>query len=228
MEEHYKVYTARNGNEALDVLALHTVNVVVSDVMMPGMDGMELCSSIKKSLDFSHIPVLLLTARTDVQSKIAAMNIGADMYVDKPFSMAYLLACVGNLINERDRLSTVMPAIIANKQDEGTMTRAEDKFVRDLKAVMEENMSNPDFNVQMLADTLCMSRSSLARIMKSTFDCTVMTYIHNERMKKAASLLRTGKYRVNQVMYMTGYNTPSYFVKVFKNKYGVLPKDFMK
>ena len=93
---------------------------------------------------------------------------------------------------------------------------------------MEENMSNPDFNVQMLADTLCMSRSSLARIMKSTFDCTVMTYIHNERMKKAASLLRTGKYRVNQVMYMTGYNTPSYFVKVFKNKYGVLPKDFMK
>ncbi|MGM9767401.1 MAG: two-component regulator propeller domain-containing protein [Candidatus Cryptobacteroides sp.] len=228
MEEHYKVYTARNGNEALDVLSHHTVNVVVSDVMMPGMDGMGLCSAIRKSLDFSHIPVLLLTARTDIQSKIAAMNIGADMYVDKPFSMAYLLACVGNLINERDRLSTVMPAILANKQDEGTMTRAEDKFVRDLKAVMEENMSNPDFNVQMLADALCMSRSSLARIMKSTFDCTVMTYIHNERMKKAASLLRTGKYRVNQVMYMTGYNTPSYFVKVFKNKYGVLPKDFMK
>lgn len=96
------------------------------------------------------------------------------------------------------------------------------------ESMMEENMSNPDFNVQMLADALCMSRSSLARIMKSTFDCTVMTYIHNERMKKAASLLRTGKYLVNQVMYMTGYNTPSYFVKVFKNKYGVLPKDFIK
>ena len=228
MEEHYKVYTARNGNEALDVIAQHTVNVVVSDVMMAGMDGMELCSAIKNSLDYSHIPVLLLTARTDVQSKIAAMNAGADMYVDKPFSMAYLLACVGNLIKERDRLSTVMPGVLANKQDEGSMTRAEDKFVKDLKAVMEENLSNSDFNVQMLADALCMSRSSLARMMKSTFDCTVMTYIHNERMKKAALLLRTGKYRVNQVMYMTGYNTPSYFVKVFKNKYGVLPKDFMK
>ncbi|MGM9789636.1 MAG: two-component regulator propeller domain-containing protein [Candidatus Cryptobacteroides sp.] len=228
MEEHYKVYTARNGNEAVALLSRHTVNVVVSDVMMPGMDGMELCGWIRNSLDHTHIPVLLLTAKTDVQTKISAMNIGADMYVDKPFSMAYLLACVENLIKERDRLGTVMPGVLANKQDDGSMTRAEDKFVQDLKAVMEDNMSNPEFNVQMLADALCMSRSSLARMMKSTFDCTVMTYIHNERMKKAATLLRTGKYRVNQVMYMTGYNTPSYFVKVFKSKYGVLPKDFMK
>ena len=228
LEEHYNVYTARNGNEAMEILAGHSVNVVVSDVMMPGMDGMELCAAIKNSLDYSHIPVLLLTAKTDVQSKIAAMNNGADMYVDKPFSMAYLLACVENLIKERDRLSAVMPAVLGNRQDEGSMTRAEDKFVRDLKAVMEENMSNPDFNVQTLVDALHMSRSSLARMMKSTFDCTVMAYIHNERMKKAASLLKTGKYRVNQVMYMTGYSTPSYFVKVFKNKYGVLPKDFMK
>ena len=223
----YSVLTAMNGIEALAVLDNHYVNLVVSDVMMPQMDGFELCKTIKSDLSYSHIPVVLLTAKTNIQSKIEGLEPGADAYIEKPFSVEYLLANISSLIHNREKLRQTFaksPFVAANTM---ALTKADEEFIWKLNDIIQANLHNPEFSMEDMADALKMSRSSFYRKIKGVLDLSPNEYLRLERLKQAAQLLKEGKSRVNEICYTVGFNSPSYFSKCFLKQFGVLPKDFI-
>lgn len=224
----YLVLTATNGVEALNVLENHTVNLVISDIMMPEMDGLELCDHIKSDLNYSHIPIIILTAKTTMQSKIDGLKSGADAYVDKPFSVEYLKVAIANLLRNREKLHAAFAHSPFVQTNTMAMTKADETFLKTLNDVTMNNMQNPDFSLDDMAGLLNMSRSSLNRKIKGLLDMTPNDYIRLERLKKAAQLLKEGECKVNEICYMVGFNTPSYFTKCFQKQFGILPKDFVK
>ena len=228
LSSEYQVLTAENGVEALKILEENTINLVISDIMMPEMDGLELCERLKSELDYSHIPIILLTAKTTLQAKIEGMKLGADAYIEKPFSVEYLKVCVSNLLNNREKLRASFlhsPFVQTNSM---AMTKADEAFLKTLNEIVIANLQNPDFCLDDMSSLLNMSRSSLNRKIKGILDMTPNDYIRLERLKKAAQLLNEGECKINEVCYMTGFNTPSYFTKCFQKQFGVLPKDFVK
>lgn len=228
LSANYSILKAANGAEALKILDEKDVNVVVSDVMMPVMDGFELCKAIKSDLNYSHIPVILLTAKTDIQSKIEGMELGADAYIEKPFSVEYLNACVANLINNREKLRQAFaksPFIAASTM---ALTKADEEFIKKLDEIIHANISNPDFSMEDMADNLNISRSNFYRKIKGVLDLSPNEYLRIERLKRAAQLLKEGESRINEICYTVGFNSPSYFSKCFQKQFGVLPKDFLQ
>lgn len=223
----YRVLSAPNGVAALKVLEAEAVSLVITDIMMPEMDGLELCEHLKSELDYSHIPVILLTAKTTLQAKIEGMKFGADAYVEKPFSVEYLKVCVSSLLNNREKLRKAFAHSPFVESNSMAMTKADEEFLQKLNGLVMENLANPEFSLDDMASQLNMSRSSLSRKIKGLLDMTPGDYIRLERLKRAAQLLKEGSYKVNEVCYMTGFNTPSYFTKVFQRQFGVLPKDFV-
>lgn len=227
LADSYVVLTATNGSEALEILDGHYVSLVISDVVMPVMDGFELCKKIKSDLNYSHIPVILLTAKTNIQSKIEGMELGADAYIEKPFSVEYLHACASNLIQNREKLRqafTQSPFVAANTM---ALTKADEEFIQKLNEVIQMNLSNPDFCMENMADGMNMSRSNFYRKIKGVLDLSPNEYLRLERLKKAAQLLKEGENRINEICYTVGFNSPSYFSKCFQKQFGVSPKDFV-
>ena len=227
LSKEYGVLSAVNGAEALKMLDGNYVNLVVSDVVMPVMDGFELCKTIKSDLNYSHIPVILLTAKTNIQSKIEGMELGADAYIEKPFSVEYLQACASNLIQNREKLRRTFaqsPFVAANTM---ALTKADEDFIKRLNEVILANLNNPEFSMDDIADSLNMSRSNFYRKIKGVLDLSPNEYLRLERLKKAAQLLKEGEGRVTEICYMVGFNSPSYFAKCFQKQFGVLPKDFV-
>ena len=204
LSKEYAVLTATNGEEALQVLDGNYVNLVVSDVVMPVMDGFELCKRIKSDLNYSHIPVILLTAKTNIQSKIEGMELGADAYLEKPFSVEYLQACASSLIQNREKLRKAFaqsPFVAANTM---ALTKADEDFIKKLNEVIQVNYSNPEFSMDDMADSLNMSRSNFYRKIKGVLDLSPNEYLRLERLKKAAQLLKEGENRVNEICYIRG------------------------
>lgn len=223
----YDVLTATNGEEALRVLSESFVNLVVSDVMMPVMDGFELCKAIKSDLNYSHIPVILLTAKTNMQSKLEGLELGADAYLEKPFSPEFLLAVMANQIANREKLRQTFaksPFVAVNTM---ALTKADEEFIKKLNDIIQSNLDNPDFTTDDMADNMNMSRSNFYRKIKGVLDLTPNECLRIERLKRAAQLLKEGECRVTEVCYAVGFNSPSYFAKCFLKQFGVLPKDFV-
>lgn len=223
----YTLMAASDGMEALSILKNHEVSVIISDWMMPNMDGIELCKAVRTNQLTSHIPFILLTARTDTNSKIEGMNCGADVYVEKPFSLQYLEACIKNILELRSQLRrkfSQMPTIPIN-------TIAENKtdmtFLEKMNRIIEENFANPELSVDFLAEQLCISRSGLFAKIKGLADITPNEMIQLVRLKKAATLLQENRYRINEVSYMVGFNNPSYFSKCFQKQFGIKPGEFV-
>jgi DNA-binding response OmpR family regulator len=226
LNEYYNVLLARNGSEALDVLRENNVNLVVCDIMMPGMDGFEFTRRIKSDIEFSHIPVILLTAKVNVESKVQGFEIGADAYIEKPFSLEVLMAQIANLLQNREKLRETFlkhPYIGANSV---ALTKSDEEFIRKLHAIVVENIDNSGFIVEEIAEHFNMSRASFYRKIKGVLNLTPNEYIRVERLKRAAQLLKEKTYKVNEICYMVGFNSPSYFSKCFQQQFGVLPKDF--
>lgn len=227
LSHEYTVLTAANGEEALRVLDENFVNLIVSDVVMPLMDGFELCKTIKSKLDYSHIPIILLTAKTNIQSKVEGLELGADAYIEKPFSPEYLQAAISSLIRNREKLRHAFaksPFVAANTM---ALTKADEEFIKKLNEIILSNLHNPDFSMEDMAEILNMSRSNFYRKIKGVLDLTPNEYLRIERLKRAAQLLKEGENRVNEICYMVGFNSPSYFSKCFLKQFGVLPKDFV-
>ncbi|MDR2815390.1 MAG: response regulator [Proteiniphilum sp.] len=226
LSPHYHVVTATNGMQALEILRETAVNLIISDVMMPEMDGLEFTGRVKSDIEFSHIPVILLTAKVNVESKVQGFETGADAYIDKPFSLEVLMAQIANLLESREKLRGIFlqnpfmgaGSIVQSKSDE--------KFIKKLHAIVQENFDNPDFIVEDIAEQFNMSRASFYRKIKGFLNLTPNEYIRIERLKKAAQLLREKNYKVNEICYMVGFNSPSYFSKCFQQQFGVLPRDF--
>lgn len=226
LSESYKVLTANNGVEALKILQESIVNLIVSDVMMPEMDGLELCNTVKTELDYSHIPIILLTAKTTLQSKIDGLQAGADAYVEKPFSMEYLKVSISSLLKNREQLQATFMHAPFVPTNNIAISKADEEFLKKLNTLVQANMQNPEFSLIDMADQLFMGRSSLNRKIKGLLNVTPNDYLRIERLKKAARLLKEGNCKINEVCYMVGFNTPSYFTKCFQKQFGVLPKDF--
>lgn len=225
-QPHYQVLTAGNGCEALDVLSKHVVTLIVSDWMMPEMDGASLCRSVRSDARTSHIPFIMLTAKTDDASKTESMDCGADAFIEKPFSMQYLEACIRNMIAMRRRLMQRFAATPNEPVPELAKAPMDNALLRQMNEIIEENIDNPDFNVQMLAERLNISRSGLFAKVKAITDTTPNEMIQIVRLRKAARLLKTKQYRVSEVAYQVGFNNPSYFSKCFQKQFGVKPGEY--
>lgn len=224
--QHYKVLVAENGEAALELLKTNFVALVISDIMMPIMDGIELCQIIKSDINYSHVPIILLTAKTNLQSKIEGMDVGADAYIEKPFSEAYLLAVVANLINSREKLKEAFmtnPLVLSNTM---LHTAADKEFMRVLRNTMVQNIGNADLKMEDIAESLNMSRASFYRKIKGLLDLKPNEYLRLERLKMAAHLIKENKYPIGEICYMVGFNSPSYFSKCFQEQFGMLPKDY--
>ena len=226
LSSHYQVKTAKNGIQALKILRENTVNLIVSDIMMPEMDGLEFTNYVKQDIEFSHIPVILLTAKVNVESKVHGFEIGADAYIDKPFSLEVLMAQIANLLQNREKLRESFlrnPFIGATSL---VRTYSDEKFIKKLHTIVHENIDNSEFIVENIAEQFNMSRASFYRKIKGVLNLSPSEYIKVERLKKAAQLLKDKVYKVNEICYMVGFNSPSYFTKCFQQQFGILPKDF--
>lgn len=224
----YDVYRAADGLEALKVLKEFDIDIVVSDIMMPNMDGMELLKNIKETVEYSHIPVILLSAKSDLESRINGLELGADAYIEKPFSLEYLMAQIQNLLMNRKSIKELFykrPFIEANVV---ALTKTDELFLKKMNEIIEKNIDNTQFSVDVLTEKMNMSRSSLHRKIKGVTDLTPNDYIRLQRLKRAASLLCESGYRVNEIASLTGFTSASYFTKCFHQHFGMLPKEFIK
>jgi signal transduction histidine kinase/DNA-binding response OmpR family regulator len=226
LSDDYDVLEARDGKQALALLDSEYVDMIISDIMMPVMDGMALCRKIKETLKYSHIPVILLTAKTSLQSKLEGLKTGADEYIEKPFSIDYLKARITNLIDNREKIRKSYIHSPELAYDSIVHSKADEEFLNNLIQQVYARLEDVDLNVDKLASVMNMSRASLYRKVKSISELTPNDFIRLIRLKKAAELLREKEYRVNEIAFIVGFNSPSYFSKCFYKQFGVLPKYF--
>ena len=226
LSTHYRVLTAANGQEGLDILENNGVDLIVSDIMMPVMDGIEFMARVRKSPHWSHIPMVMLTAKTQMSSKIEALETGADAYIEKPFSTAYLSAQIRNLLDSRRYLLRKFAETPFASLKSMAGNAADAEFLARLNDIIEKNISNFDFSVDALAAELNISSSGLYAKIRNLTGATPNKLLLTVRLKKAAELLAENKYRINEICYRVGFNNPSYFSKCFYRQYGVLPRHF--
>jgi len=228
LETDYHIRKAGDGVQAIKILDNEYVDLVISDVMMPVMDGMVLCKEIKENLNYSHIPVILLTAKTAIQSKIEGLKIGADEYIEKPFSMDYLKVRITNLLENRRKIMDSYKNSPELEYETIVHSKADEKFLNQLIEQIHAHLEDTNLNVDKLAVVMNMSRATLFRKVKSISELSPNDFIRLERLKKAAKLLKEKEYRVNEIAFIVGFNSMSYFSKCFYKQFGVLPKDFEK
>ena len=227
---HFKIRTAANGKEALRVLEKEEISLVVSDVMMPEMNGFELCRTIKSQLPFSHIPVILLTALTDERQRIFGITGGADDYIQKPFHTDYVKIKIIHLLQERQKLrERLLEKLRDNKlllSESEKVESIDDAFLRKFAEQIEAVYADPEYNVEKLSETLGLSRGHLHRKIKELTGTAPVEFLRTYRLNKATQLLRQNAYTVSEVAYRTGFSSPAYFSKCFKAVYGVTPTEY--
>ncbi len=222
----YTIRTAENGKAALEILSTIAVDLIVSDVMMPEMDGFELCARVKGDLAISHIPLILLTALSSTENKISGMHQGADAYLSKPFDDHLLIARIDNLLEQREKLKAYFTT---NHQLSYTLPAEsrEGYFLNKLNEAIETHLGDEDFDVERLTELIGLSRSQLHRKLKSLTNYSTTEYIRIYRLEKAIELLKTGQYNIDEVAHVVGFTTHSYFSRCFKRHYHETPKAYM-
>lgn len=227
---HFKIRTAANGKDALRVLEEEEISLVVSDVMMPEMNGFELCRTIKSQLPFSHIPVILLTALTDERQRIFGITGGADDYIQKPFHTDYVKIKIIHLLQERQKLrERLLEKLRDNKlllSEPEKVESIDDAFLRKFAEQIEAVYADPEYNVEKLSETLGLSRGHLHRKIKELTGTAPVEFLRTYRLNKATQLLRQNAYTVSEIAYRTGFSSPAYFSKCFKAVYGVTPTEY--
>lgn len=224
----YHVIIAKDGVQALSLMQNNDIDIIVSDVMMPEMDGLELCRTIKSDLSTSHIPVILLTAKNSVEDRIECYNAGADGYISKPFELKVLEARINNFIaNKKDKQKEFRSDVDINLEtlEASSIDR---EFLDKLVGVIQSKMSEPNFDVVQLADTLAVSKSSLYRKMKVMTGLSPVEFIRNIRLKHASQLLKNKSITVSEVAYSCGFSNPKYFATCFKEEFGMTPKEYQR
>ena len=228
LAEMYQVVEAENGKVALDLVRKNTVNLIISDVMMPIMDGFELCNEVKNDVNVSHIPFILLTAQHNLQSRLKGLNTGADAYMEKPFSIELLTAQVSNLLKSRELLNKTYLEKPFTPVASLAVSQVDDIFLHKLNDYLEENLSNEALSVEMLADTMGMSTSSLYRKVKGLSGLSPNDFIRIARLKKAILLMQNGENRISEIAFQVGFSSPAYFSTCFQKQYGKTPSEYLK
>jgi signal transduction histidine kinase/DNA-binding response OmpR family regulator len=228
LSNYFTVISAVNGAEGLEKIAEKQPNIVVSDVMMPEIDGFELTKRIKDGVDTSHIPVILLTAHSSEHHQLEGVKMGADDYVTKPFSIEYLVTRIIKLIEQREKLQQRFMGEPGLKQINANYTDRDKAFLNKLHGVIEKNMSNAEFTIEDFAQAFLMGRTSFYKKVKGLTGHSPNEYLRIIRMKKAAELLMTTNLNVGEISYQVGINDQLYFSRIFKSQFEVSPLQFRK
>ena len=223
----FHIIEAENGLVALEISKEKQLDIVLSDIMMPKMNGIEFCNAFKKDLATSHIPLILLTAKSSIENKIEGIEFGADDYIVKPFNVKYLRTKMYSLIRKREEMrkafgksfSINMPVVETQSIDDILITKAIE-FIK-------KNITNTDLNGEMLADKLNISRVHLYRKLKALVDCSSSEFIRRVRLKHAITLLDANNLNISEVAYDCGFSSPAYFSTCFSNFYGMSPKEYI-
>lgn len=222
----YRLITAQNGSEGLQKTKKDLPDLIISDVMMPQMDGITFCGKLKNDLEVSHIPIILLTARTASLFKIEGLTIGADDYITKPFNPDELRLKVRNRLVQRQRLREKFGKSISFEPKEIAVSSADEVFLEKLIELVNRNIDNPDCNIEQFAQELAISRALLFTKIKAFTNLTPKNFLKTFRLKRAAQLLKTGKLNVSEVAYQVGFKEPRYFSKVFLKEFAQTPTEF--
>ncbi|MFV0538712.1 MAG: response regulator [Dysgonomonas sp.] len=233
LSKEYNTLEACNGKQGLIITENETPDIVISDIMMPEMDGIEYLKQVKENRDTSHIPIILLSARNSIEDRIQGLEYGADDYISKPFNSAYIKARIRSLLKQRKVLYNFYTnrELVDSKIDDTEkstiqVTEFDDEFIRNVIANIENNIQNPDFLIDDLADAIGMSRTVFYRKLKIIIGQAPSDFVRDMRLKRAKELLDTDKYTISEVAYMSGFNTPQYFSKVFKDMTNYSPKEY--
>ncbi|MCE6988063.1 hybrid sensor histidine kinase/response regulator transcription factor [Dyadobacter sp. CY323] len=223
----YNVMRALDGQQAVEILQHENVHLVISDIMMPVMDGIELCKKIKNDVRFSHIPIILLTAKNSINSRIEGLEVGADAYIEKPFSFDHLAAQITNLINNRNIIKEYFARSPLTHIRGIAFSTADKQFLEQLNTIISKRIADSNLDVDLLSSMMNMSRPTLYRKIKGISDMTPNELINLSRLKKAAELLAENKYKINEVADMVGYSIPTNFSRDFQKQFGVSPSSYV-
>ena len=226
LESNYRVELAYNGQEGIDKALEMVPDIIISDVMMPEKDGFELCDFLKNEERSSHIPIVLLTAKADIASKIAGLKRGADVYLAKPFNQEELRAHLENLIRQRKKLQERYQGVLLEPVSTDVGIKMEDAFLQKIKGLVEENLIKSDFDIPKLAHLAGMSRVQLFRKVKALTDKSPSLFVRAIRLQKASSLLLDTSLNISEIAYDVGFSDPAFFSKTFKEEFGKSPTEF--
>ncbi|MDN5212982.1 tetratricopeptide repeat protein [Fulvivirgaceae bacterium BMA12] len=221
----YNIIEASNGREGVDIALSEIPDLIISDVMMPEMDGYNLCKELKTNIKTSHIPIILLTAKTEEKHKIQGLENEADDYLVKPFNTKELGARVKNLILTRKKLQALFKSSVMVNPKEVEVSSMEEVFLQKLMDYMEEHVSDETFGVEQLSGMMGMSRVNLYRKMQAIMNCTPSTFIQRFRLERAKDLLGKNAGTIAEISYAAGFSSPTYFTKCFREYYGCTPKE---
>jgi AraC-like DNA-binding protein/nitrogen-specific signal transduction histidine kinase len=223
----YDIFLADNGPQGLTEAFQNVPDLIISDVVLPGLSGKAIAETLKTDMRTSHIPIILLTAQVSVEQQIDGIRSMADVYMLKPFNFDYLMATAKNLIKNRGILKEHFTSDVSHGSLPISKT-LDKKFVNDFAGIVEQNLANENFNVDDICKTLCISRVQLYRKVKALLGCSITDYILNRRLKKAKYLLINEAYSISEITYMIGFSSPNYFSTVFKTKYNCTPSDYKR
>ena len=227
-EDTYGVLSAKNGAEALAILEKQACDLIISDALMPEMDGFDLLMKVRNDEMLCHIPFILLSVVDSVDSKIKGLEYGADVYIEKPFSLGYVKATVESLLENRKRAFRHFASRPGFQYEKDDMGRNDRQWLDKLTGIVRENLTCETLSVDLLTEKMALSRSSLQRKLKGLTGVSPNEYIQLVRLKTAAQLLRSGEYRISEVCYLTGFSSMSWFAKCFTKQFGMRPKDFIR
>ncbi|MFW5706479.1 MAG: response regulator, partial [Bacteroidota bacterium] len=230
LSEQYDVSLAKNGKQALELIQNNRIDLLVSDVMMPEMDGLTLCRTMKTDILTSHIPVILLTAKTDIENRIEGLEMGADSYIPKPFHPKHLFVRIEKLLKAREQFSEYFRVNFGTPSynlEENYSARDKELLERCVEFI-EQNFSNENIDADLLASHLAMSKAQLYRKIKALTGLTPHGLIKNFRIKKARQLIAEGEHSITDIIYMTGFNNRTYFYRSYKEIFGETPGDIHK
>lgn len=226
----YTVVAYPNGGEALAEIVRRQPSLVISDVMMPEMDGNELCRRLKQNVNTNHIPIVLLTAKSREEDELEGLEMGADAYITKPFNLDILHRTVANLLTVRRTMAYKFSGREAqqDKVQEVTVQSPDDKLMERIMQIINKNLGDSDLSIDMIAEQVGISRVHLHRKMKELTNQTPHNFIRNVRLRQAAELMKASKQSVADVMYACGFSNAASFSTMFKAMYGLSPRDYMK
>ena len=225
----YNVMGVQSAEKAMTLLKTYKADVIITDIALQGMSGIELCQKVNLSSELAHIPVIVVSAISSVETKMKCMQYGAMNYIEKPYSMDFLKTCIKSALDKKATMKAVYGGTsLGSEKMVGNIINRDEDFLLRLEKIVAENLYNPSFSNKQLEELLYMGHSTLNRKMKALLDTTPNDYIRTQRLARAAEMLGKGGNRVNEVCYAVGFNSPSYFAKCFKKVYGVLPAEWSK
>ena len=227
LQKDYRILEAADGKSGLDLTVSAMPDLIISDIMMPVMDGIELLEAVKKNHDISHIPFILLSAKASLDDRIQGLEYGADDYITKPFSSSYLKARISSLLKQRDALRrhfTRKSGDISPSTPQ--ITHFDETFINQIVQAVEEGLQNPDFKIEDLADSMNLSRTVFYRKIRSLLGVSPIDFVRDMRIKRAVQLLDSEAYTISEVAYMSGFSSPQYFNRVFKNIMNCTPTEY--